>query len=150
VNQSFGILRAFLVCVVFAITATISLASQAQTQSQANKLLRLMRVDDSFQAKLRGFLGTMCSTGSPKDGREQCPQKTRQLLHRAAARPQLAELMTPYVKARFSEDEIAELVNFWGSAVGNEAAAYLVWSSWAKFADPKNPPRFTIPAVSAQ
>lgn len=102
------------------------------------------------QAKLRGFLGTMCSTGSPKDGREQCPQKTRQLLHRAAARQQLAELMTPYVKARFSEDKIAELVNFWGSAVGNEAAAYLVWSSWAKFADPKNPPRFTIPALSAQ
>jgi hypothetical protein len=129
------------------LATTTSFAAPGQEPSQANLLLRLMRVDDYFEASTRGLLDNLCSSPVAEGRRAQCARETKQLLQMAAARRQLATLMTPYIEAHFTADEIAELVNFYGSAVGNEFADFTVWLSWARLAMPKDDLRSLQPAV---
>jgi hypothetical protein len=128
-------LRALVAGVLIATTLSIA---QAQTHSQANVLLRLMRVDDAFEATLKGLLENLCSSPVAEGRREQCAADMNRLLRMTAANRQMASLMTPYIEARFTPEEIAALTDFYSTAEGNEFADWMVWAGWAGYAMPKN------------
>jgi len=117
-----------------------SLAEQA-TANRATALLVLMRVDDQLAAQLKAAMKLRCAA-VPEPQSDECRTLSATLLKDITDAKQLAQAMTPYFERTYTDEEMKQLTEFFGSPDGKAFADIAVSLSYNRiYPEKQEPPR---------